>query len=272
MTLFIVETFKPFGKIGWATLIVPIAFVTLINKLQFSKMSIDHHKILSELKEASSETGGINFTETYTGSAKPSYKIRNPILRQIAKSWLVEEPKKSAEDVLALVEELYAGQSHEEKKLASFLVGYRKDLRAIVTFQHLHRWLEQLEGWAEIDSLCQNNFLAKELLDRWPDWCQFLLELAKSPSVTKRRAALVFLVGPTRKEADTGLHDVAYANIERLKAEKDILIAKAVSWLLRSMANSDKAGVQAYLESNATTLPAIAVRETKTFLKQGKKT
>lgn len=60
--------------------------------------------------------------------------------------------------------------------------------------------------------------------------------------------------------------------VERLKGERPILITKAVSWLLRSMALRHGTAVAAYLDANAASLPAIAVRETRTKLATGTKT
>ena len=65
--------------------------------------------------------------------------------------------------------------------------------------------------------------------------------------------------------------DLGFEVIEQLKSERPILITKAVSWLLRSMAGRHGAAVAAYLDAEAATLPAVAVRETRTKLKTGTK-
>ncbi|MBY0432537.1 MAG: DNA alkylation repair protein, partial [Cyclobacteriaceae bacterium] len=60
--------------------------------------------------------------------------------------------------------------------------------------------------------------------------------------------------------------------IERLKIEKEILITKAISWLLRDLVKHHTKMVSQYISRNKNTLPAIAIRETLTKLKTGKKT
>jgi 3-methyladenine DNA glycosylase AlkD len=82
----------------------------------------------------------------------------------------------------------------------------------------------------------------------------------------------VLLCSPVRKHEDEYLATQAIANIEKLKHEKEILITKAISWLLRSMVKHHKKQVASYIEKNKSTLPAIAVRETMMKLTTGKKT
>jgi len=81
----------------------------------------------------------------------------------------------------------------------------------------------------------------------------------------------VLLTRPTRTSSDPRYRELAFEVIERLKSERPILITKAVSWLLRSMAGHHGAAVAAYLDANAASLPAIAVRETRVKLRTGTK-
>ena len=230
----------------------------------------EYQQILATLQNPSNVERSPTFDSNFTGSERKTYQIRNPVLRNIAKDWLKTEANKATEEVLALVDLLFTGRSHEERKLASFIIGYRKDIRQQVTMAKLDNWLDELTGWAEIDSLCQNNFLAPEILGRWAEWQKLLSALSSNQNINKRRASLVFLVGPTRKSNDHRLHEMAYANIEALKSETDKLITKAISWLLRSMTNSNKEKVADYLRKQAATLPNIAVRETTKQLAFGK--
>ena len=170
-----------------------------------------------------------------------------------------------------LVDELFHGESHEEKTMGAYLLDYAPKARALVSTKQLDVWLGELTGWAEIDSLCQNVWQPEELLANWTAWQKFLLKLAKDHNVTMRRASLVLLVGPTWKSDDQRLHALAYRNIETLKGEKDILITKAISWLLRSMTDTHPKEVAAYIRKHQKSLPAIAVRETKRKLATGKK-
>jgi 3-methyladenine DNA glycosylase AlkD len=105
----------------------------------------------------------------------------------------------------------------------------------------------------------------------WPAWKALIERLAADANINRRRAALVLLCTPTRTSDDPRFRDLAFAVVEQLKAERPILITKAVSWLLRSMAGRHAAAVAAYLDANAASLPAVAVRETRVKLETGTK-
>jgi 3-methyladenine DNA glycosylase AlkD len=132
-------------------------------------------------------------------------------------------------------------------------------------------WLDHLQGWAEIDSLCASVFGPEELEADWPAWEGLIRRLATDANINRRRAALVLLTRPTRTSPDPRYRRLALEMVEQLKHERAILITKAVSWLLRSMADRHGAAVADYLDANAASLPAIAVRETRTKLRTGTK-
>lgn len=234
--------------------------------LYFVIMNPKHAKILTELKKKPARKNNKYYAESYTGSNRKSYLVSVPDLRSILKDWLKKNPGVSTDEIFSVVDSLMFGESHEEKMMGSYLLGYRKDVQQIVETSHLDKWLDEMVGWAEIDALCQNIFNAEQLLAKWSAWKTFLTDLAKSPNINKRRASLVFLVGPTWKCDDVRLHKIAYANIEKLKFEKNILITKAISWLLRCMIMSRENETKKYLESNCDSLPKIAVRETRSKL------
>jgi 3-methyladenine DNA glycosylase AlkD len=133
-------------------------------------------------------------------------------------------------------------------------------------------WLNRVQGWAEVDSLCQSKFTAIEVLENWKEWKRLLTKLASDNNVHKKRASLVLLTKPARDSNDPRLADMAFMNIDKLKAERHILITKAISWLLRDLIRHNRQRVERYLRENEETLPKIAVRETRTKLLTGRKT
>jgi len=74
-----------------------------------------------------------------------------------------------------------------------------------------------------------------------------------------------------RQSDDPRLSKLAFANVENLKGETDILITKAVSWILRSLVSFHKDEVLRYLENNKDSLPKIAYRETLSKALTGRK-
>jgi 3-methyladenine DNA glycosylase AlkD len=189
----------------------------------------------------------------------------------MTRRWIADHRTLSPAEVLAVADSLTRGESHEEKTLAALLIRAHALARRAVRPADLERWLGRLNGWAEIDSFCQNAFTAGEMLAAWAVWRTLIEGLSRDGDINKRRASLVLLTGPVHYCDDPRFRDLALATIDTPKAERPILITKAVSWLLRSMATRHPATVARYLADNRSSLPAIAVRETTIKLATGTK-
>ena len=123
-----------------------------------------------------------------------------------------------------------------------------------------------------VDTVCTGDFIKTQLPAEWPTWKKIILKLSKAPNVNKRRASLVLFCSPFGQVRDRDIGDTAFKIVERLKAEKDVRITKAVSWVLRTMIRHYRQDVAVYVKENADSLPSIAVRETMTKLSTGRKT
>jgi 3-methyladenine DNA glycosylase AlkD len=135
----------------------------------------------------------------------------------------------------------------------------------------LDDWIGNLNGWREIDTTCQSNYTAKDILLNWEEWHPFLVDLSQRDTIQHRRASLVLLVKPLLDSEDERFILTALGNVESLKHEKDKLITKAVSWILRSSVKRHRQIVGEYVFKNEASLPAIALREFKKKYTTGKK-
>ncbi|MFT3727262.1 MAG: DNA alkylation repair protein [Terricaulis sp.] len=207
----------------------------------------------------------------YLGTESVTLNVTAPQLRIMARDWVRANTPAPSADVLKLCDAMFASNAHHEKTFAAIVLGYHAEARAGVTLKRLDGWLDHLNGWAEVDALCSNVFKAEQMLADWVRWKALLSRLAQDENINRRRAALVLLTGPVRYSDDARLSGLSFVLIERLKAERDIRITKAVSWLLRTLTLHHKSAVAAYLKQNAESLPRIAVRETATKLKTGTK-
>ena len=82
---------------------------------------------------------------------------------------------------------------------------------------------------------------------------------------------MVFLTKPVRDSSDKRFARLSLEVINRVKKEKEILITKAISWLLRDLIKNHRQSVGKYLRNNLESLPKIAVRETRNKLVTGRK-
>jgi 3-methyladenine DNA glycosylase AlkD len=231
-----------------------------------------HQEILKSIKEKSGTPTQHTFLDSYLGNAHPRYPINAPTLRTIAKDWMKNHTAISCTAFTSLLTSLINGPSSTEKCMAGILLDYASGEQRKFNPKLFDQWLDQLIGWAEVDTVCTGKYTVHQLPSDWKSWAPLLERFSKSDNIQKRRASLVLLCSPLRHSDDERLAKMALKNIERLKHEKDVLITKAISWVLRSMVNRHKTLVAQYLKENQDSLPSIAVRETRTKLKTGKKT
>ena len=237
--------------------------------------NVYHTEILKSIQKQAGRPTLHTFSDSYLGNSHPRYAISAPILRQIAKQWMRDHRDLNAGEFTALLESFIKSPSSTEKCMAGILLdNSTKDQR---TFDPrlFDKWLDHLVGWAEIDSVCTGKYTITEISGQWKIWKPLISKFSKSKNINKRRASLVFFCSPLSTVDDERLADHALVIVDRLKDAKEILITRAISWVLRSMVKRYRKKLEAYLRFNSETLPRIAVRETiiklKTGLKSGAK-
>jgi 3-methyladenine DNA glycosylase AlkD len=207
----------------------------------------------------------------YTGSPHKHYGVSVPTLRNYIREWVASHKQLTFDEFVATLTDLYNGESIEEKMFAAMLLGKYAKLRQQLTLQQFDQWLDQLVGWVEVDSTCQSTFSAKELIPRWEEWQRFLRQLSQDTNINKRRASMILLNKALRESDDPRFVKLALELVDTLKTEKDKLITKAISWVLREGIKYHRAAIEGYVEANRATLPKIALREVTTKLTTGKK-
>lgn len=233
-----------------------------------------HQHILSEIRARSGTATATQhtFLNSYLGNPHPRYSIAAPELRTIAKNWAKTHRNLSAAEFAKVVGDLIHGESSTEKHIAGMLLDYSSKEQRKFNPALFDEWLEHhLVGWAEIDAVCTNKYTRTELQAQWNRWKPQLKKFSKSSNINKRRASLVFFCSPLAQFRDEEMAKLALENVDRLKSENHVLITKAISWVLRSMVKHNRKQLESYLDDALETLPRIAIRETLTKLKTGKK-
>ncbi|HCW07946.1 MAG TPA: hypothetical protein DGG95_11355 [Cytophagales bacterium] len=229
-----------------------------------------HQELLSEIIKHSGQPTKHTFLDSYLGNSHPRYPISIPILRTVAKDWLKLQTL-STVDFFQLISALIMAPSSTEKMVAGILLDYAKANLKEIDPNQIDTWLNHLEGWAEIDTLCYGDFKVDDVLENWVAWKKVLVKLNKDKNINKRRASLVLLCKPLTRSSDKRIASLAFQFIESLKHEKEVLLTKAISWTLRSMVKLHRSDLKKYIQKNKSSLPAIAVRETLKKIETGKK-
>lgn len=211
------------------------------------------------------------FVLKYLGTKKKYLCIKAPDRDKLL-SFIVRETKNfPADDIISMLDELFCSGVYDYINFAGKFLSKSKKVHENITFDQLEKWIKQTEGWAENDVICQSLFSEREVLERWGKWEKAIKKFSKDKNIQLRRASLVLQCKPARESNDSKLRKLAFETIEKLKGERDILITKAVSWLLRSLSEKNKKEVRKYLEANRESLPKIAYRETIRKIETGKK-
>ena len=231
-----------------------------------------HSQILQQIKKNTGKGTAHTFLDSYLGNSHFRYPISAPVLRRIAKDWMKDHRELPVKDFASLLTDLVESASATEKTMAGVLLDYATADQRKFKPAMFDQWLDHLEGWAEIDAICTGKYAATEVVSQWNKWKPLLIKLSKSKNINKRRASIVFFCSPLSKIESKEISQTALQIVDTLKAEREILITKAISWILRSMVRYNRKMVEFYLKENAASLPKIALRETLVKLETGKKT
>jgi 3-methyladenine DNA glycosylase AlkD len=234
--------------------------------------NIHHKNLLAEVKRTAGRPAQDKFLNRYLGADRPRYDIRNPEMRSIVSAWLRANRSLTSAQIASVISSLVQGRSVTEKMTGGFILDRCSADQRKFPPKLYDRWLNHLEGWAEVDTFCAGKYSGKEVPAQWKLWRPLLIALAKSKKISKRRASLVLLCAPLRYSEDRRLAKLAFANITRLRHEDSVLITKAISWLLRSMVKLHRPALVEFLRLHREELPSIAVRETETKIRTGRKT
>ena len=228
-----------------------------------------HLQILKDISELEKsllskrdlERLNIAFGQKYLGTNKKYHGFSTKQISDLAKKIITENDLKK-DQIIELLNSLYQNNtSYTEIVIGPMILSLSPETLKDFDPQNLDLWLNYTCGWAENDVLCQSNFTSEIILTNWSNWQKILKQFNQDRNINKRRASLVLLTKSLRQSNDPRLSKLAFQNIENLKLEKEILITKAVSWLLRSLVTFHKDELLSYLEKNKDTLPKIAYRE-----------
>ena len=231
-----------------------------------------HRQIVNLIKENSGKGTQHTALDSYLGNTHFRYPISVPVLRKIASDWMKAHHDLTAKEIATLLTALIEGESGTEKNMAGIILDNTTTDQRKFDPKLFDKWLDHLEGGAEVDSIFTGKYHLTEIEGQWRKWKPLLLKFAKSKNINKRRAAIVSFCSPLSRIQNDEVAGTALQIVDQLKGEKAILITKAISWVLRSMERHNRKMLEAYLKENMDTLPKVAVRETLVKLKTGKKT
>ena len=196
--------------------------------------------------------------------------VRMPDIRQIAKDWKRAHKGVSPDELMPLVEALWDGDSQEERILAMELLQSHRRLILKLDWDHFDRWRRKVENWALTDML-GSRVLAPWMLAEPESRLGYLRGLIEDEDLWSRRLALVVTCPINRGHTGLTIPELTLELVGLVKAERDPMITKAVSWALRELSKTHPGSVAAYVDRERETLAAHVVREVQNKLRTGLK-
>jgi len=226
-----------------------------------------HAELLAEILRAADPAyreGSLMVAPT----AQRVHGVRTPDSRRLARDWRRANRDATPAEVLALVESLWGGESREERALGLEILQTRADLIRRLDRNWFDRRRPDIDNWAVCD------FLATRVLGPWvavdsASRLAYLEDLVGGNHLYSRRLGLVASVPLNRDGPEHGAWTLR--QVDRLLDERDAMITRAISWVLREMTRHQAEDVARYLESRGDRLAALPRREVRSKLRTGRK-
>jgi 3-methyladenine DNA glycosylase AlkD len=167
----------------------------------------------------------------------------------------------SHEELVALVEALWAEPVHERRACAAFLLDARVDLLGPEDLPLIERLVGEARTWALVDVLAGDALGG--LLVRRPEAARRLDAWASDGDVWMRRSALLSQLEPLKAGASFERFG-RYA--DAMLDEKEFFVRKAIGWVLREAGKRRPDEVHAWLLPRAARASGVTMREAVKYL------
>ena len=178
-----------------------------------------HKEIIAEFQKVAQDPNNTTLPKmnsaSYSGSPRESYHIKNSVKYQLLKEWKSRHPSITFEEFINVLNSLNKGKTSTERTSIGYLLEIFPQYRKRLDLSKLENWISNLEGWAEIDSLCQRPFSKKDLELRWDEWKNLLQRLNQSTNPSKQRASLVLMIKTLRQTNNQKIVEFAFQNITK---------------------------------------------------------
>jgi 3-methyladenine DNA glycosylase AlkD len=183
-------------------------------------------------------------------------------IRAVVKAHVAELPSLDHDELIALVEALWAEPIHERRMAATVLLEIRNGWLTAADLPLLERLIRASLTWALVDGLAGDvvgDILAADgagtqpVLDRW----------ARDDDFWVRRSALLAWLRPLRAGAPLDRF-LGYA--DRMLDEREFFIRKAIGWVLREVGKRRPIDVMDWLAPRTHRASGVTMREATKYL------
>jgi 3-methyladenine DNA glycosylase AlkD len=211
------------------------------------------------------------FSSGYSPSSLRCLGVAVPDMRDVIRAEARALAAAGPREIVDLARVLVERGTVEGRQVGYELIARRRDAMALLDTRTVQQLGAGNDNWASVDGFAA--YLAG------PAWRTGLvndadvLRWSRSRDKWWRRTALAASVAlNTKAHGGTGDTRRTLLVCESNAAETDPMIAKALSWALRSLVPHDPAAVRAFLDRHGEGVPALVRREVSTKIRTGKRT
>ena len=203
----------------------------------------------------------------YLKSALRHYGTSVPAIRAIAKATARRYPEVTHDQLVALVEVLWAEPVHERRVVCvELFVAYGNRLGSADAVL-LERLLRESRTWALVDGLATS--VVGRLVERCPELTAVLDRWAVDSDFWLRRSALLALLVPLRQGGGDFDRFARYA--DAMLDEREFFVRKAIGWVLRDTGRKRPDLVYEWLLPRAARASGVTLREAVKPLSAGQR-
>ena len=227
-------------------------------------------QLISQLWE-SSDPMRVERLKTYVpGTSMKIIGLTSPVMKEHIKLWWGELKNWGPKQLVGLSKELSKTKILECRCIAYEILWKNKKALSCLTINDINELKNGNDNWVCVDTFCvmvsgwawRNGQISDKDILTW----------LYSENRWERRAAVVSTV-PLNLKSRGGTGDTKRTLMvcEKVVADRDDMVVKALSWALRELSKSNKPAVEEYMEKYKPELAGRVVSEVNRKLKTGKK-
>jgi len=212
----------------------------------------------------------LEWSRGYYPSSFEILGVKVPDQRKVRKELSKELKGSTPSDIVRISKKLVDTGIFECQQVAYELLDSNKKALYSLTTEDLEDLRKGLDNWISVDTYSawlagvawRDGRLQDEVIERW----------AGSDNKWERRTAVVCTIALNQKaRGGTGDVNRTLWVCEMVSADRDDMVAKALSWALRELSKVDREAVADFMERHEDVLPKRVKREVFTKLRTGKK-
>ena len=223
-------------------------------------------ELAAALRDAGDPTRAVQ-EKRYLKSELEHFGASVPTIRRVAVGFVDAHPGITGPELIELVRAMWEEPVHELRMAVVELLDRRGALLGPEDMALLERLIRQSRTWALVDGLAVT--VVGRLVQRFPELVEVLDRWAEDGDFWVRRASLLALLQPLRRGEGDFARFSRYA--ERMLAEREFFIRKAIGWVLRETAKERPDLVYDWLEPRARSASGVTVREAVKYLPESQR-